>query len=379
MGEPTAGEQQPAHSADATAPGVVGAHGERALVVIPTFNERENLPVIVGRLHVALPGIHVLVVDDSSPDGTGEVADGLAAEDSDGRVHVLHRTEKDGLGKAYLAGFAWGLDREYATIIEMDADGSHAPEQLHRLLDAVNQDPDARTALAQLRADHLALKQAIDRDFHEFSKLDERFHQTINSVVRNRFIAEFQKVISLIFHYHYMWDKTEEKHRNAAAIDEHLAIIDALEARGGPTSVREVAEILLPIVRRGEKDEQNDLDQLLFFTSVMISRRDLLFEATADADRATRRCFHHILRLAPEMPKEIINQRLHLMLLFALSAGASMESGKDGRRDLSSLWDRASAEHNLADIMAGMITAPVSAKTLAAAGAPASDQPDRGD
>ncbi|AKO95448.1 Transcriptional regulator [Marinovum algicola DG 898] len=85
--------------------------------------------------------------------------------------------------------------------------------------------------LAQLRADHLALKQAIDRDFHEFSKLDERFHQTINSVVRNRFIAEFQKVISLIFHYHYMWDKTEEKHRNAAAIDEHLAIIDALEAR----------------------------------------------------------------------------------------------------------------------------------------------------
>ena len=155
--------------------------------------------------------------------------------------------------------------------------------------------------------------------------------------------------------------------------------LDALEARGGPTSVREVAEILLPIVRRGEKDEQNDLDQLLFFTSVMISRRDLLFEATADADRATRRCFHHILRLAPEMPKEIINQRLHLMLLFALSAGASMESGKDGRRNLSSLWDRASAEHHLADIMAGMITAPVSAKTLAAAGAPASDQPDRGD
>ncbi|TNJ40817.1 GntR family transcriptional regulator [Phaeobacter sp. B1627] len=86
-------------------------------------------------------------------------------------------------------------------------------------------------ALAQLRADHLALKQAIDTDFHEFSKLDERFHRCINSVVKNRFIAEFQKVISLIFHYHYMWDKTEEKHRNAAAIDEHLAIIDALEAR----------------------------------------------------------------------------------------------------------------------------------------------------
>ncbi|MFP3385273.1 MULTISPECIES: GntR family transcriptional regulator [Tritonibacter] len=86
-------------------------------------------------------------------------------------------------------------------------------------------------ALAQLRQDHLALKNAIDTDFHEFSKLDERFHLAINSVVRNRFIAEFQKVISLIFHYHYMWDKTEEKDRNAAAIDEHIAIIDALEAR----------------------------------------------------------------------------------------------------------------------------------------------------
>ncbi|NIZ12605.1 GntR family transcriptional regulator [Phaeobacter sp. HF9A] len=88
-------------------------------------------------------------------------------------------------------------------------------------------------ALAELRQDHLALKAAIDTDFHEFSKLDERFHQTINSVVKNRFIAEFQKVISLIFHYHYMWDKTEEKGRNAAAIDEHLKIIDALEARDG--------------------------------------------------------------------------------------------------------------------------------------------------
>lgn len=86
-------------------------------------------------------------------------------------------------------------------------------------------------ALSRLRRDHIALKQAIETEFHEFSKLDERFHLAINSVVRNRFIAEFQKVISLIFHYHYMWDKTEEKDRNAAAIDEHLAIIDALEAR----------------------------------------------------------------------------------------------------------------------------------------------------
>ncbi|NDV00086.1 GntR family transcriptional regulator [Pseudoroseicyclus tamaricis] len=85
--------------------------------------------------------------------------------------------------------------------------------------------------LARLRAAHEDLRERIDADFHEFSKLDESFHQVINSVVRNRFVEEFQKVISLIFHYHYMWDKAEEKVRNAAAIEEHLAIIDALEAR----------------------------------------------------------------------------------------------------------------------------------------------------
>jgi dolichol-phosphate mannosyltransferase len=110
---------------------------DRTLVIIPTFNERENLPLILQRLHRARPDVHVLVVDDSSPDGTGELADELAAADPE-HVHVMHRTTKDGLGAAYLAGFAWGLSRGYATLVEMDADGSHAPEQLHRLLDAVD-------------------------------------------------------------------------------------------------------------------------------------------------------------------------------------------------------------------------------------------------
>ncbi|ALG84861.1 polyprenol monophosphomannose synthase [Gordonia phthalatica] len=117
---------------------IIGENGEGALVVIPTFNERENLPLIVGRLLAAQTGIHVLVVDDSSPDGTGDVAEQLATDDAAGRIHVMHRTVKDGLGKAYLAGFAWGLERDYAVIVEMDADGSHAPEQLHRLLDGIN-------------------------------------------------------------------------------------------------------------------------------------------------------------------------------------------------------------------------------------------------
>lgn len=109
----------------------------RTLVIIPTYNELENLPIIVGRVNVALPEVHVLIVDDGSPDGTGKLADELALADPD-RIHVMHRTVKDGLGAAYLAGFAWGLNRQYSVLVEMDADGSHAPEQLSRLLDAVD-------------------------------------------------------------------------------------------------------------------------------------------------------------------------------------------------------------------------------------------------
>ncbi|EUA42223.1 glycosyl transferase 2 family protein [Mycobacterium xenopi 4042] len=106
-------------------------------MIIPTFNERENLPLILRRLHRARADVHVLVVDDDSPDGTGRLADELAAADPEW-LHVMHRTAKNGLGAAYLAGFGWGLARQYTVLVEMDADGSHAPEQLHRLLDAVD-------------------------------------------------------------------------------------------------------------------------------------------------------------------------------------------------------------------------------------------------
>ncbi|MBM7775055.1 dolichol-phosphate mannosyltransferase [Actinokineospora baliensis] len=115
---------------------------EPVLVVIPTYNERENLEPIVRRLHAVLPDAHTLVVDDGSPDGTGDLADELAAADE--RVHVLHRTEKAGLGAAYIAGFGWALERDYAVVVEMDADGSHAPEDLPRLLAAL---PDADLVL----------------------------------------------------------------------------------------------------------------------------------------------------------------------------------------------------------------------------------------
>lgn len=109
----------------------------QVLVVIPTYNERDNIGKIVKRLHTALPDVHVLVVDDGSPDGTGQLADEMAAADE--RIHVMHRTEKAGLGAAYVAGFHWALERDYGVVCEMDADGSHAPEQLHRLLDALPQ------------------------------------------------------------------------------------------------------------------------------------------------------------------------------------------------------------------------------------------------
>lgn len=105
------------------------------LVVIPTYNERENLPLILRRLHQAAPEVHVLVVDDGSPDGTGKLADELAGTDE--RIQVLHRTEKAGLGAAYVAGFRLGLAAGYQVLVEMDADGSHAPEQLPRLLAAL--------------------------------------------------------------------------------------------------------------------------------------------------------------------------------------------------------------------------------------------------
>ncbi len=108
-----------------------------ALVVIPTYNERDSLPRIVPMVLEQDPRLHVLVVDDNSPDGTGEVAESLAREHP-GRVHVLHRTSKEGLGRAYVAGFGWGLEEGYDRICEMDADLSHPPQRLPDFLAAID-------------------------------------------------------------------------------------------------------------------------------------------------------------------------------------------------------------------------------------------------
>jgi len=107
----------------------------RVLVVIPTYDEIENLESIVARTRAANPTVDILVVDDNSPDGTGELADRLATQDK--QLNVLHRAEKDGLGRAYLAGFDWGLTRRYDVLAQMDADGSHPPERLPAMLSAL--------------------------------------------------------------------------------------------------------------------------------------------------------------------------------------------------------------------------------------------------
>ena len=112
------------------------APASRIVIVMPTYNERQNVESIAGRVRAALPAADLLVVDDSSPDGTGDLADKLA--EADPHVQVMHRPGKAGLGKAYIAGFGWALERGYDVIVEMDADGSHQPEHLPSLVAAAD-------------------------------------------------------------------------------------------------------------------------------------------------------------------------------------------------------------------------------------------------
>ena len=107
----------------------------KALIIMPTFNEKENLELITAAIHGVLPDVDILVIDDGSPDGTGEIADGLAKADD--RIHVLHREGKLGLGTAYITGFKWALKRDYEAIWEMDADFSHNPKYLPVMLEAL--------------------------------------------------------------------------------------------------------------------------------------------------------------------------------------------------------------------------------------------------
>jgi len=112
---------------------------QKTLVIVPTFNERDNLPPLVDRLMRLPTPVEVLVVDDNSPDGTGKLADEIAVKNP--MVHVLHRQEKDGLGRAYIAGFKWALERDYEFIFEMDGDFSHNPDDVPSFLKAA-QDAD---------------------------------------------------------------------------------------------------------------------------------------------------------------------------------------------------------------------------------------------
>lgn len=112
----------------------------RVVVIIPTYNEAENVRLITARVRKAVPEIDILVADDNSPDGTGRIADELAAADP--AIHVIHRKGKEGIGAAYIAGFGWARENGYDAVVQMDADGSHAPEQLPKLLEALR-DADA--------------------------------------------------------------------------------------------------------------------------------------------------------------------------------------------------------------------------------------------
>ncbi|MBE1513560.1 polyprenol monophosphomannose synthase [Nesterenkonia halotolerans] len=109
----------------------------KILTIIPTYNEIDALPGTVERLRAAVPESDVLIVDDNSPDGTGDFADELSRQDR--QIHVLHRTSKNGLGGAYIAGFGWGLEAGYDVLVELDADGSHQPEQLPSLLAKIDE------------------------------------------------------------------------------------------------------------------------------------------------------------------------------------------------------------------------------------------------
>ncbi len=146
----------------------------RVLVVVPTYNEVENLAALLDRLRAAVPTAHALVVDDASPDGTGELAEKIAADDD--RVHVLNRPGKAGLGQAYVAGFAWGRAHGYDVLVEMDADGSHAPEELPRLL----------AALAALAAGAAAQESNIDVERFKPAVTHDAFVVTEGSGVREK-------------------------------------------------------------------------------------------------------------------------------------------------------------------------------------------------
>ena len=143
-----------------------------ALVIIPTYNEIESLELIIGRLRQAVPAADLLVVDDASPDGTGELADRLAS--ADGHVRVLHRAGKDGLGRAYLAGFARAIDEGYTYAVEIDADGSHDPAELPAMIELARAGADLAIGSRWVKGGAVRnwpwLRQAISRAGNAYSR-----------------------------------------------------------------------------------------------------------------------------------------------------------------------------------------------------------------
>jgi len=144
----------------------------QTLVIVPTYNEIESLELIVGRLRQAVPIADLLIVDDASPDGTGELADRLAAADA--HIRVLHRAGKDGLGRAYLAGFARAIEEGYTYAVEIDADGSHDPAELPAMLELAEAGADLVIGSRWVKGGAVRnwpwLRQAISRAGNAYSR-----------------------------------------------------------------------------------------------------------------------------------------------------------------------------------------------------------------
>ena len=139
---------------------------QKTLVIVPTYNERDNLPALIQRVMAQPVPLEMLIVDDNSPDGTGKLADDIAARNP--MVHVLHRMEKDGLGRAYIAGFKWALARDYEFIFEMDGDFSHNPDDIPAFLQAAQDADHAMIGSRPLCMFRLSAMHAASR-FPDFS------------------------------------------------------------------------------------------------------------------------------------------------------------------------------------------------------------------
>lgn len=239
------------------------------LVIIPTYNEIEALPGTVRRLRAAVPEADVLIADDASPDGTGGLADQLAAADHS--IHVLHRTRKEGLGPAYIAGFRWGFARGYDVLVEMDADASHRPEQLPGLLEAVRRGADLAIGARWVRGgavhDWAWHREVLSRAANLYARLllGLRVHDATAGfrAYRSELLTSLLDEDVASHGYCFQVDMTRRS-RDAGAVIREVPI-DFDERREGTSKMDSsiVSEALLKVTRWGLSHRARQLSRLL--------------------------------------------------------------------------------------------------------------------